>query len=43
MAEVAAPNDCAWPERRDPEFVCDVVGEAAEDGLRDANACATLF
>ena len=40
MAEVASTNDCAGPERRDPDLVCDVVGEVAEDGLRDTNACA---
>ena len=40
MAEVASTNDCAGPERRDPDLVCDVVGEVAEDGLRYTNACA---
>ena len=40
MAEVASTNDCAGPERRDPDLVCDVVGEVAEDGLTDTNACA---
>ena len=40
MAEVARTNDCAGPERRDPDLVCDVVGEVAEDGLRDTNAYA---
>ena len=40
MAEVASTNDCAGPERRDPDLLCDVVGEVAEDGLRDTNACA---
>ena len=40
MAEVARTNDCAGPERRDPDLVCDGVGEVAEDGLKDTNAYA---